>query len=216
MDNHRAALWCWNDAMDLQQPHSIIHIDRHYDTLGSQIDVWTKNIPDLDNGIEQYLNATYDAGWVTCPVVRWDNYLSIHIAIHESSIRALHLATHRDGDRPAFPNVFEDESWNLPTNDAFWPRSDDGPWIVNIDLDYFYCEALGSGGSEDPQTRYVQMHSDEYVEEVFNRIAESYRDGLVSALTVSLTPTNFTKGWRDTERLASLGLARLGLTFNLP
>ena len=52
MDNHRAALWCWLQELDLSKPHSLIHIDRHTDTLQSQMDQWLENLPDWSAGID--------------------------------------------------------------------------------------------------------------------------------------------------------------------
>lgn len=46
MDNHRAALWCWQQAVDLySQSHSLLHIDRHYDALRAGVHV--RKMPDL-------------------------------------------------------------------------------------------------------------------------------------------------------------------------
>lgn len=59
MDNHRAAAWCWAQHVDPATSHALVHIDRHNDTLQSQLGSWLKALP---NGtpatIEAYLAAT--------------------------------------------------------------------------------------------------------------------------------------------------------------
>ena len=37
MDNHRAAAWCWAQHVDPATSHALVHIDRHNDTLQSQL-----------------------------------------------------------------------------------------------------------------------------------------------------------------------------------
>src|SRR5260370_30427902 len=60
MDNHRAALWCWLREIDLRKPHSLFHIDRHYDTVPSETLI--KHLPSTwDMGINDYLNLRYES-----------------------------------------------------------------------------------------------------------------------------------------------------------
>ena len=47
MDNHRAALWCWFRHISEDSKVSLIHIDRHTDTLCSKIDDWVNKCPNL-------------------------------------------------------------------------------------------------------------------------------------------------------------------------
>ena len=79
MDNHRAALWCWLQELDLEEPHSLIHIDRHTDTLQSRLDDWMQHLPSWSDDIDTYLAQTHRIGAHDCPVIRWDNYLSIYL-----------------------------------------------------------------------------------------------------------------------------------------
>ena len=81
MDNHRAAMWCWLRHVDPGQPHSLFHMDRHYDCL--RMDEWLENCPeDIRRlSINEYLSFDYaynDFGRERrMQLFRWDNYLSI-------------------------------------------------------------------------------------------------------------------------------------------
>ena len=74
MDNHRAALWCWLQQVDLTKPHSLIHIDRHNDTRWSRMEQWLQNLPNWEGGIDEYLNKEYNCEGFMSPVIQWDNY----------------------------------------------------------------------------------------------------------------------------------------------
>ncbi len=103
MDNHRAALWCWLQALDLNKRHSIFHIDRHTDTLQSQLSDWRQNLPSSWNiDIDAYLDLKYTNSLGTFPLIRWDNYLTIYFDQFFSSISRAYFATHDDGDKPNF------------------------------------------------------------------------------------------------------------------
>ena len=144
MDNHRAALWCWLNELDLNNPHSMIHIDRHYDALGDRTSEWLEHLPDWKCDIESYLAKSYKSEGLSgqdIPVIRWDNYLSIHLKEFGRHLKSLHLLTHDDGDKPDFKCAFHHDIWNLPNNFSDWLKQDQGPWIVNIDLDYFFMRA---------------------------------------------------------------------------
>jgi len=44
MDNHPMAAWCWANHIDEKETYTIIHIDKHFDTLGNQLKEWTNPI----------------------------------------------------------------------------------------------------------------------------------------------------------------------------
>lgn len=207
MDNHRAALWCWLQAQDLQQPHSLIHIDRHTDTLMSKLDEWLTNLPSWSAGIEDYLTADYNPGTYTIPVIRWDNYLSIYLAEFGANLRALRFLTHGDGDKPNHNGTLFSQPWELPENLMGWLDPLFGPWIVNIDLDYFYC------CTEDEP---AQMFSDHYIDLTFTSLKQAMDSGAVAAVTLCLTPDTYTPGWQATEALATRALKHLGMDWRLP
>lgn len=207
MDNHRAALWCCLQQVNLRQPHSLIHIDRHTDTLQSQMDEWIANLPTWAAGIDQHLGKNYYCGGLNCPVIRWDNYLSIYLHEFGSNLTTLRFLTHDEGDAPNHDDTVCSPMWDLPKNISYWLSKEEAPWIVNIDLDYFFCDADGHP---------VRMVSDEYLEKVFAELKGALDRGIVGVVTLCLTPDSFTPGWDATEELAARVLAVLGAEFQLP
>ncbi len=73
MNNHRAALWCRQQKVDLySQPHSLMHIDRRYDALSAGIHV--RNMPDLRaTSAQSYLSDLLKTSAGRIPRFRWDN-----------------------------------------------------------------------------------------------------------------------------------------------
>ncbi len=207
MDNHRAALWCWIQELDLSKPHSLIHIDRHTDTLQSQMDEWLKNLPDWTAGIDEYLDKKYKGPGGMFSVIRWDNYLSVYLHEFGPNLTKLRFLTHDDGDPPNYNGTMFSPMWDLPKNMSYWLSNNEAPWIVNVDLDYFFC--AGNDGS-------ILMISDEYLETTFNGLKDALDRGVVDVVTLCLTPDSYTPGWEATEQLAARILAILGLEFQLP
>lgn len=209
MDNHRAALWCWLQELDLTKKHSLLHIDKHYDALQSRIDEWLENLPpSWDLSIEEYLNQSYENEFGPTRVFRWDNYLSIYLEIFGKAVDRCYLATHLDGDRPIHQGVMEKKIWDLPANTDYWLEDDHGPWIVNVDLDYFFYR---TGESAD------LMVSEKYLKTCFDALAKRMAEGVVSVVTICLTPDEeFTGGWGPSEQLAEQICSYLGVNFHLP
>lgn len=204
MDNHRAALWCWLQELDLSKPHSTIHIDRHYDALASRLEEWLKHLPDWGGSIEKYLEKSYPTEAGEREVICWGNYLSIYLAEFRSALCRLILLTHDDGDKPDFAKSMECDMWDLPDSLSFWLEDGSEPWIVNIDLDYF-CAG-----------KTCVMVSDEYLRQVARQLRQSMEAERVGVVTLCLTPDSYTPGWEETERMATLLLAELGISFELP
>lgn len=211
MDNHRAALPCWLQEVDLDSTHSILHIDRHTDTLQSRLEEWLKNLPlSWELTIEQYLHHTYrpNDSLGDVPLFRWDNYLSIYFANFSAAIETCYFATHEDGDAPNYHHVCKVDSWSLPYCFRECLDQKQGPWIVNIDLDYFFWK--------DSQPIDV-MVSGAYLSACFKSQRKKIDDGVVKATTICLTPhEEFTGGWRNSENLAKRVLTYLGVDFRLP
>ena len=207
MDNHRAALWCWLKEVDLNTAHSLIHIDRHPDALQSRLDEWIKHLPSSSAGINEYLGKTYEIDGLDCPVIRWDNYLSIYLRLFGNSLTTFRCLTHDDGDPPNFARTMHSSPWDLPENLSLWLSDCEAPWIVNIDLDYFYCEF---------EDGIRMMVSDNYIDAVASGLKGAMDRGAISVLTLCLTPDSYTPGWKETEALAARILQRMDLTFRLP
>lgn len=115
--------------------------------------------------------------------------------------------THDDGDPPVFDGTLFSPPWDLPANIDFWLDERRAPWIVNIDLDYFFCEA---------DEGFEPMFSDNYLEAFGKGLKEAMDRGVVSVITLCLTPDSFTPGWDATEALATRILDMLESQFSLP
>ncbi|MFC1942534.1 UPF0489 family protein [Chloroflexota bacterium] len=106
MDNHRAALWCWLQHIKEKEKYNLLHIDQHYDCLGSRMGEWIAALPqDI-----QKLTATEYAclSYVPpdhplmkqVPIIWFDNYLSVFLKLYAKNIDKSVFATHGKGDRP--------------------------------------------------------------------------------------------------------------------
>jgi hypothetical protein len=208
MDNHRAALWCWLQILDLNQSHSIIHIDRHADTLQSRLDEWLKNLPpSWDLSIEEYLDHSYETELGAMRLFGWDNYLSIYFAVFGDAVGRCLFATHGDGDKPNHSNIQQAELWTLPENLDYWLEECHSPWIVNIDLDYFFYS------NEDSAHLMV---SEVYLKTCFEKLKKKMNDGVVAVTTICLTPDEqFTGGWNPSAQLAEKICTYLEIDFRL-
>lgn len=209
MDNHRAALWCWLQHIEAEKPHSIFHIDQHYDTLQSNLERWMRNLPKTwDMTIGEYLNYSYEhAAGEHSKLFTWDNYLSIYLECFGPAIDRCYFATHHVGDKPNRSEVLEVDLWDLPGNMDYW-LSQQKPWILNIDLDYFFWD----------NTEHVDvMVSDAFLERCFEPVQRKITDGTIAVTTICLTPDEgLTGGWGPAEQLATRVLHILGIEFRLP
>lgn len=153
-------------------------------------------MPDLrEISIEDYLAAQVSLECGTVPLFRWDNYLSIHLAIFEKNVSILRSMDRGDGDDPRHPCTFRSRPDELPENLSCWLKTAQSPWIINIDLDYFFCSAPDS--NDAGEENWLPMFSEEFIETVFGQIKKALDANLVGCVTVCLTPSNFTPGWEE-------------------
>jgi hypothetical protein len=213
MDNHRAALWCWLQHIHPGSSHSIFHIDRHTDTLTSRLDEWLRHLPpSWKLTIKEYLEHSYhpcDFGNSRMsPVFRWDNYLSIYLASFGNFVDCCCFAIHDgDDDKPNHQRVEWVGLWDIPSN-LDYQLAQRKPWIMNIDLDYFFWHDDAGPGL---------MVSDAYIDHCVDIVRQRIDDGTIAVTTICLTPEEeFTGGWEPSERLLEHILSRLGIDFKLP
>jgi UPF0489 domain len=213
MDNHRAAMWCWLQHIDPRHPHSLLHIDRHYDSLASRLDEWLANCPaDLRGlSINEYLDCDYrfnELGFdQRMKVIRWDNYLSIYLARYGNSIHRLHMCTHDEGDAPE-RHFTKGDLWDVPDNIDYWLDPKHRPWILNLDVDYLFWH--------DPEQTGL-MVSDEYLRATFEKVQQKIKDETIAVTTIALSPEqDLTGGWAPAEQVAARILQILGIDFALP
>lgn len=100
MDNHRIALWCWLQHIDLKNEYNFVHIDMHTDTLYSRIDELLVRIREMQNfeklSLNEYLEINIQYGDYVLPVISWGNYLSIFLELYPNLVHQLYMITHSD------------------------------------------------------------------------------------------------------------------------
>ncbi len=205
MDNHRAALWCWLRHLEEHKKYDLFHIDRHYDTVSSKNNKWLSQVPDLrEISIQNYLAIQQDTPSRAFPLIRWDNYLSIFFELYGKQVEKCKFATHDEGNEPNHDYSIE-TVWNIPDILECTLSYSKNEWILNIDLDYFFC------GRES----YNRMLSDEYAQAVFDVVHKKYQDGTIKVLTIALSP-ELCGGWEPAEHLCQRLCDIMGLEFALP
>ncbi|MBG6311023.1 UPF0489 family protein [Pseudomonas aeruginosa] len=209
MDNHRAAMWCWLQEVRADETVFLLHIDEHFDTLNSRMEVWRRHLPELRGlSIDQYLALTFPDGDRTFPLIQWDNYLSLFLERYRQQLRRAIFITHNIGDRPQFEGALHPRPEDVPSNLGFYLNHPERV-IVNVDLDYFFCD--------DDQDQRRLMFSDDYISAVFRSIRAHMDTGNVACLTLCLTPDeDYTGGWDQAEALCARACAILGIEFVLP
>jgi hypothetical protein len=84
-----------------------------------------------------------------------------------------------------------------------------GPWIMNIDLDYFFCAGPGDQAE--------RMLTESYINCCIEAVRKKMEDGTIAVTTIALSPSeDLTGGWGPSEGLMSEVLSRLGIAFKLP
>lgn len=213
MDNHLAALWCWQQHLSESPEWQLLHIDRHYDTLRSRIDQWLELFPRSPVPLPDYLRLSQTVDGSACPVMRWDNYLSIFLARYGDRITRALFATAREGDKPQHAGLVELDPWAAldelerigGDEDEFW---DEPPWIVNVDLDYFTSRRVTGGSCR-------RVFDDEYVTEMGVHVADGLRRQRIRCATLALSP-EMTGGWSLAETLMGTFLTSWGDLPRLP
>jgi hypothetical protein len=209
MDNHRAALWCWLQCIDTTEMLGLFHIDEHFDCLDSRLAEWRQALPPLEGlSIDAYLDLKFRIGRDAVPIIQWDNYLSLFLEIYKPRIAAARFATHGVGDKPKFENATFVEPQYLNSNLEDIADSKIDRWLINVDLDYFFC---AQGDTQKP------MFSEDYLQGVLGTIAGLQSLGKVACLTISMSPDEeLTGGWEAAEALCARVCTLLDVPFVLP
>jgi hypothetical protein len=181
----------------------LVHIDRHNDALQSQLAEWLANLPHgIPAKIDEYLALTYPISATPVPLFRWDNYLSIFLALQGAHVREMILATHGEGDFPNHTNVTSLDPSALVAQLEERILTAKLPATINLDLDYFF--ETNSAGT------LVRFLDDAYVDAL-------NKAGRVPVITIALTATDeLTGGWGPAEVLAERICSTLGHEFKLP
>ncbi len=203
MDNHLAAVWCWLQHPCSAEPHSVLHIDAHFDTnvATQSMLVASKNLRSLRTlSFAEYQALDFDSVDGQVRVFRWDNYLTIYQELFSSLINEWIFSTHNMGIRPKFevknipPTEFIDFLSQLP--------EEGNNWILNLDLDFF----RSSDGNRFPS---------EQRRAVFEKIRDLNEKSKSSVVTISLSP-ECCGSWESAEELCYEACSVFELPFRLP
>ncbi|MFC3852454.1 UPF0489 family protein [Salinispirillum marinum] len=210
MDNHRAALWCWLQHMSSKSQYGVFHIDAHYDCAGTIRDDEITKLPDLGSiTFQDYLDISeIGPDGKKVPLIRWDNYLFLFERLYRSQIAEYFFATHGKGDEPTGATNWEEINMSsLPAMyGEFLHRYGADGWILNIDLDYFF--------SRQPKD-LARLQSEHYISEIFSATRKALDSGLVSCLTICLSP-ECCGGWEPAEEICYQLCGEIGIDFRLP
>lgn len=176
MDNHRLALWCWFQKINKNQRYNLFHIDAHPDMSESALkdfnhDLWSLSLLDYRTAWQPDINS---------PLFRWDNYLEIFLKKYPESLGLAVSATHQLGSTKSLSEEVKCFDLVARLSEIFSGKKyiNDLPWIVNLDLDYFFSA----------QPEKLQLFSDEYIESISKSLQLGLESGLISVLTIALSP----------------------------
>lgn len=209
MDNHRMALWCWTQEIDVNKSYTIIHIDKHYDTLGNQVEVWAKEIKkDLkDMSVNEYDKLEYEVNaYEMYPVFRWDNNMPLFQYLYPENVKEYLFFTQKNGTiwEGMRNKITHYSAFNLVNDfhDYFEDLKDN--IIVNLDIDYFFNNSI---------KKFV-IFSDEAIQRIFRIISDIMRNQN-NILTVALSP-ECCGGWKNSKDFINkfgpeLGIGRISI-----
>ena len=176
MDNHRLALWCWFQEIEKDQRYNLLHIDAHPDMSESALkhfnhDLWNISLKDYREVMQADINT---------PLFRWDNYIEIFLQKYPELVGKTFSATHKVGQDKSLneeigPYYLQKFMTNVFDGHQY---INDLPWIVNLDLDYFFSAA--------PQK--TLLFSEEYLKSLARSIEVGLEQGMIKVFTISLSP----------------------------
>lgn len=176
MDNHRLALWCWFQAMKKGQRYNLFHIDAHPDMSESALpyffhDLWSMSLDDYRTAWQADINM---------PLFRWDNYIEIFLRKYPGQVGHTISATHHLGSDKVLAEDVKPYDLVKRMNEIFGEEKyvNELPWVVNLDLDYFFSAA--------PEK--VEIFGGEFVSVLAGALKKGMDNGMVEVLTVSLSP----------------------------
>lgn len=182
MDNHRLALWCWFQKINLGKKYNLIHIDAHPDMSHSAIEelAKNKNVAIEKFSLDQYRNLN-DSRY-NVPLIRWDNYLKIfttnfreNVDMESSISFTHHLGSNESLKHDLSPIYLIKELEDIFTGKRF---INENKWIFNLDLDYFV--------SSQPNKKI--LFSDDIIETVGEMIQIGLKNNLIEVVTIAFSP----------------------------
>lgn len=196
MDNHRMALWCWFQKIDKTKRYNLIHIDAHPDMSESALkyfkhDLWAMSLEEYREAWQKDINM---------PLFRWDNYIEVFLRKYPELVGKTVSATHHLGSSKELSEEVRAYDLVKYLNGVFSGERyvNELPWIVNLDLDYFFSAA--------PEK--IQLFGDEFIEGIHHAIRLGLANGMIDVLTISLSP-ECCGSWEKAESM----LLKFGVKF---
>ncbi len=208
MDNHRAALWCWLQEIEVGKQFCLFHIDQHWD-CGPAAEYELSRIREMS--IHDYLDLDEREDYaLKSKVFHYGNYVRHFLQMFQSDLKRIFFVTHADHNSGRQSDL-QDRVEPVAIEDLpgrFVELTDERSllWIVNIDLDYFYFVA--NGVRRD-------MFSSSYVTHFCKALSERLRDGSIRVLTIALTPCSC-GGCQAAKELCDIICREIGIDFQLP
>jgi hypothetical protein len=190
MDNHRLALWCWFQKMKKNQRYNLLHIDAHPDMSESGLrdfnhDLWSMSLKDYREAWQPDINM---------PLFRWDNYIEIFLRKYPELVGKTVSATHHLGSSKELSEEIRAYDLVKYMNEVFSGKRfvNDLPWIMNLDLDYFFSAA--------PEK--LELFSDDFVRSLAEAIKMGLANNMIEIFTISLSP-ECCGSWEKAEMMLS-------------
>ena len=92
--------------------------------------------------------------------------------------------------------MLQPEAKQLLSNVTYYLETSDR-WILNIDLDYFFCAF--------PDDKRELMFSKEYIRSLFKEFHNAWEKGKFSSVTVCLSPDEgYSGSWENAQRVLDI------------
>lgn len=196
MDNHRLALWAWNDALQLstsKEQFNLLHIDAHPDMSDAALE----EIQKLSIDWTKISIGDYQTLWqneYNIPLIRWDNYITIFLNEFSKRVNFENTfsATHKMGSSKTLRYDLQPHELLKFMHDYIGERLFYNPhrWIVNLDLDYFFT----------PQPEKAVLFSDEIILKIAESIKTGIEKDVIAVCTIALSP-ECSGSWEKAEWL---------------
>ncbi len=184
MDNHRMAAWCWANHIDNYEieKYTIIHIDRHNDTVANEMEQWTSSLKNGLKGLSlnEYDNIEYQKNKHNkYKVFKWNNYIPLFHHYYSNQINRYIFFTNTNEKTPDFLNNFVEHcpACNLFNSLRICFGNSKESFIINLDIDFFFID----------NPRYKILYSDSVIKKLIKDIMELMKNDK-NILTIALSP----------------------------
>ncbi len=209
MDNHRLAAWCWAQKVDKNLKYKVVHIDKHCDALGNQMESWLKEIKkDLkDLSLQEYLDLKFQKGNDDFKVFNWTNYIPLFYHFYKENIWDFDFYVHQ-----GIPCSIPENLQSKITKCSFFNLINDFPenvledfeyFIVNLDIDYFFTD----------RDDYFEIMSPKTIEHIISAIM-NFSKNKNNIVTIAISP-ECCGGWKNSLDFCHRYLKKYGIDIKL-